>query len=137
MDKEREKRIVKKAIAKKPKHIDETLQNETPPRATPEEIAAEIMENQPPLMPSIPLGIGKFRFSFGSNIIQSIVVAIIVSFIVLFLFGNVNYVAKKDFTSNLSNVSNTISQITTEYNQIITDLNNKIIDLQKQVNSLK
>lgn len=85
--------------------------DEKPPKPTDAEVMEEARENEPPLlMPSVKLG----SFSLGRGMLQTIVISFVMAFIALMLMGAIgggSFVTKKDFTVNLTNMSNTMSQM--------------------------
>ena len=133
--------------------LDPKLKNNRPPRATQEDIDAEQMP-EPPFQPPSTGRAGGFMSRFGGgggdnggSVIKigvvALAVSVLVSFILLPLFGLGGYVSKKDFEANLANITATIETLSADIDRSVSemkaaqnDIKNIPSSIQHQLNQI-
>lgn len=108
-----------------------------PPSATRKEIeeAEEEARLRTPANPNKGLPFGLGTPGIGQTILVSLVVTFLVVSVLLPMFGGGGYVLKKDFDTNLGNVSDTISQLTLNMEKTNTDLATTLQGVPATVNA--
>ena len=113
--------------------LDPKLKNDKPPEASQEEIDAERMP-EPPLQPPSSGRTGGFmsRFSSGGggegggSIVKigavALAVSVLVSFILLPLFGLGSYLTKKDFEANIAGMTATIETLSADIDNSVAEM---------------
>ena len=109
------------------KHVDEVMEEITPPKATRQEVIEDEPGWQPPMRQEKPAS----RMSFGNSggigkmALVSLVVAILVM-LLLGMMGGGTFVTKKDFETNMANMAVSVNEATASVNAAVQGLPNTV-----------
>lgn len=114
--------------------INPENKGDEPPSVTPQEVAEEEMEFQPPLKQPKPASSISIGGGIGKTALVSLVVAVLVM-ILMGMMGGGSFVTKKDFETNMANMAVSVNDATASVNTSLASVNSAIQGLPNTVSS--
>ncbi len=106
--------------------------NIKPPRATKQEILEDEEDDLPMRQPS-----NKYPTGFGSSTLKNVLLNVAVTLAIIMamgFFGGGTFVTKKDFTTNMTNISSTITQMTSDIAAKQNEVNTTLATIPDKIN---